>query len=107
MKDVTGCEQLDTWLVGKEWQRERLKIGGEYISWPQQRELKEQRGRRCVFLGFVQAPYGKGTKARVSFKDNERVELVSPEDLVAAWLVGTPSKRADGDGVVHPAGRAD
>jgi hypothetical protein len=98
MQDVTEHGQFDTWYIGRQWQRERLKIGKEYISWPQHREMKEMRGRRCVFLGFVSLPYGTGAEARVSFTDDDQVEIVAPEDLIAAWLVGAPRRCDNSEG---------
>jgi hypothetical protein len=92
MQDTTDYVTFEPWHMGKEWQKERLQIGGEYISWPQHQELREIRGRRCVFLGFVPVPYGEGTEAKVSFPDDDRVEFLSPEELIAAWLVGRPQK---------------
>jgi hypothetical protein len=89
MKDGIEYGPMESWRLGRRWQEERLKIGEEYVSWPQHRELKEQRGRRCVFLGFEAVPYGRGTVAKVSYTDDNKIEIVLPEDLIAAWFLAS------------------
>jgi hypothetical protein len=93
MRDNRKDEAFEPWHMGKEWQKERLEIGQEYISWPQHLSLREIRGRRCVFLGFEPSSYGGALEAKVRFPEDGRVEYLSPEDLIASWLVATPRKR--------------
>jgi hypothetical protein len=92
MQDVSECATFEPWHMGKEWQKERLQIGREYISWPKHQSLREIRGRRCVFLGFEHDTYGESLEAKVHFPEDDRVEYLSPEDLVSAWLVASPKK---------------
>lgn len=95
LKDIANREQISSWHPGGQWWHQRLEVGREYILWPKDRRIKHNRGRLCVFLGFVQAGYRGGIGANVRCADNDQKEVVSPSDLIPAYF--SPSQGKNGD----------
>ena len=106
-KDVAKVEYIPGWHLGWQWRMELMEAGQEYIVWPNDRAMKQERGRRCVFLGFEEGGpacrrgpplqagsvyYGKGVAARVHYLDDKQIDTVSLADLIPACYVGSRQK---------------
>jgi hypothetical protein len=81
-------EYITGWNLGWRWRMEHLEVGQEYIVWPNDRTMKQKRGRRCVLLRFVSGYYGIGIDAEIHYVDNEEVDTVRLADLIPTCFVG-------------------
>jgi hypothetical protein len=88
VQDTLKRQYIAGWNLGWRWRMEHLEVGQEYIVWPNDRAMKQKRGRRCVLLGFVSTYYGIGIDAEIHYVDNHEVDTVSLADLIPTCFVG-------------------